>query len=97
MGRYLELRRSFQPGYHRAGVWGFMPWDTNFYYRATLDRNQPRDWPYTTIPRFLQDRLRNPPKAVANGFEYPQNWSRRLRRLLRVRKHWPAYRIVHHE
>lgn len=98
MGRYLERKRSFEPVFARTIVFGFQPWDTNYFYRQARNRNNDR-WPRTTIPRFLQDRLRNSRLAVANGYPYQAEWSKRLRRLLRMKgaRYWPAHRIVHHE
>lgn len=96
MRYHLDLKREFYPCWSDS-MWGSHT-DADCYYRRTVDRNELIS-PRTTIPRFLQDRLRNGPRAVANGYEFPTEWSKRLRRLLRVKgaHYWPAYRIVHHE
>jgi hypothetical protein len=93
MSRYLEIKREFHP---RWNDFAMADHTVRCYYDQTIDRNE-LFW-RTTIPRFLQDRLRNPARAVVNGYPYPKTWSRRLRRIMRLRgwKHYPAYRLVHH-
>ena len=87
MSRYLERKRGFWVKFGRSGTWGFSPWDTNYYPRKAMDRNE-HPAKRTTIPRFLQSRLINAPRAVANGWVWPTKWSSRWKRIRRLRKNW---------
>lgn len=80
----FERTHRFEPRYHRGITWGFNSWDTSYYPVAANARNG-RPWPRTTIPRNLQARLRNSPRAVALGWEFPERWVRRWRRLSMTR------------
>lgn len=82
MSRFLERTRRFE--LHQGVTWGVLAWGLSYYGAATVRRNV-RPSPHTAIPGNLQARLRNTPRAIAHGWEFPEQWVERWRRMSRTR------------
>jgi hypothetical protein len=85
--RHMIPKRWFQISLRAYSDFG--DHNEHIYSGASLDRNYSKPPRYWTVPRFMQSRMLNAPRAVGRGYLYPSIWPNKWWRLIKGKKSFP--------